>query len=597
MGPSTRRAVARVRASRRYDHDVCESLFKLQSLTDADIHSLLVFVLVIGTVVGYVLATMLAIATLYKVFQVAALTWDTDGDGVVEFSEVKQAFKVLLGFAILRVRDWWNERKGRPTRKDEENYKTMEWRAALYGILDTIKRINNIQYVLLMLLIFWPPKLISGLLNPCYECTDFHLTLVTQLGLILGLQNYTQPSMQDGLNHANATTPNAEAPSAASALLNSSNATAAIFVTNRSAGYNCSHPLQAVGKVSSIDWAASDDAVPTSLMGQKPPARFTLKGGWPRQICPTNDDADGLRYLYPECDELIGSCELAGGAATPINESDPAVIGPPGCQRFVPHPAKPYSIIDYYAPLATSNWSNTNLSSGGVSPWKELPLGRAAQDHTCVRSRPQQKILTTGGFRMSFTFAQSLFWPLVLLLAAKMMSYICLYMPWMKRTRKRNEKLQRTLAKRRAEVRRMTEGGQEFVVKRAAKAKGKEDVAQTALAELNMKNIEKNRDGTKEKKAEVGGKFLTKIKREETASNFKGSPAEGSGVGGSAVGALATIEGPAAPAPAPSMAIVSAGTSGDGEGFVQDLKKLSAAAEEADAAEEAKTKEGEEAGK
>lgn len=168
----------------------------------------------------------------------------------------------------------------------------------------------------------------------------------------------------------------------------------------------------------------------------------------------------------------------------------------------------------------------------------------------------------------------------------KATSYLCLYMPWMKRTRKRNEKLQRTLAKRRAEVRRMTEGGQEFVVKRAAKAKGKEDVAQTALKELTMKNLHKNTDGTKEKKMEVGGKLLAKMKKDEPAAeSFKGTPAEGSGVGQQPL----AIQNQAAPAPAPasSTAVVSAGTSGEGEGFAQDLRKLSAAAEAEEAAEDA----------
>ena len=119
---------------------MCESLFKLQSGTEADVHSLLLALLLIASIIGYVLAVVLAITTLYRIFQVAALTWDTDGDGVVEFHEVMQAFQVLLGFAVIRLRDWWNERKGRPTRKDEENYKTIEWRAALYGLFDTIKR-------------------------------------------------------------------------------------------------------------------------------------------------------------------------------------------------------------------------------------------------------------------------------------------------------------------------------------------------------------------------------------------------------------------------------------------------------------------------
>ena len=41
----------------------------------------------------------------------------------------------------------------------------------------------------------------------------------------------------------------------------------------------------------------------------------------PRITCPTDDDADGLRYLYPECDQLT-QCEMGGANST-------------GCQTYV----------------------------------------------------------------------------------------------------------------------------------------------------------------------------------------------------------------------------------------------------------------------
>lgn len=445
---------------------------------------------------------------------------------------------------------------------------------------------NNIQYILLCLLLFWPRRIIESVLAPCHDCSDFHLTLMTQLGMVLGLQTYTKPPDPpecDGCDAVNAS------DSAITTLNNASSSNTTIFATNRSAGYNCSHPLQAVGRVDSTTPGAP--AVQDSLMGQPRPAAFSLKGGWPRLVCPTADDADGLRYLYPECDELLG-CETAGGANVEpgVNQTAEGVA----CSRFTPHPEKPYSIIDYYAPLPASNWSNPNASDGGVTPWEPSPLGRVLPDPVCVRTAQVQPIVTVGAFRMCFSFAQSLFGPLVFLLIAKIASYFCLYMPWMKKVRKRNEKLQRTLAKRRAEVRRMTEGGQEFVVKRVSKATGRVEVAQTALTELTMKAAKKEEGSQKAKKKEAGAKFLTKMKKEDGTS-FKGSAADGAGVGAQLAITDQSSGVPAgeseAQAQAPSMAIVTAGASGPGaeggsSGFAQEMRQLSAAAEAEDEKEE-----------
>ena len=71
----------------------------------------------------------------------------------------------------------------------------------------------------------------------------------------------------------------------AAGIFNSTNGTA-VFATNRSAGYNCSHPLQAVAKVDSVTPGGA--AVPASLMGQMRPERYSLKNAWPRHICPVN---------------------------------------------------------------------------------------------------------------------------------------------------------------------------------------------------------------------------------------------------------------------------------------------------------------------
>ena len=44
-----------------------------------------------------------------------------------------------------------------------------------------LRSVNNIQFVLLALMLFWPRRLIEAFLAPCHDCTDFHLTLATQV--------------------------------------------------------------------------------------------------------------------------------------------------------------------------------------------------------------------------------------------------------------------------------------------------------------------------------------------------------------------------------------------------------------------------------
>ena len=80
----------------------------------------------------------------------------------------------------------------------------------------------------------------------------------------------------------------------------------AFYSTDRSVGYNCSQPLRGVVR----------ERTPTaaSLMMR------TTRRASPRITCPTDDDADGLRYLYPECDQLT-QCE------TLVNRT--------GCQTYV----------------------------------------------------------------------------------------------------------------------------------------------------------------------------------------------------------------------------------------------------------------------
>ena len=80
-----------------HDDDVCNALFSWQSETDIDLHAFILSVMNIVLFTGIGLASLVMLQRLYVIFQLTALAWDTDGDGVVEFSEVKQAIKVIFG--------------------------------------------------------------------------------------------------------------------------------------------------------------------------------------------------------------------------------------------------------------------------------------------------------------------------------------------------------------------------------------------------------------------------------------------------------------------------------------------------------------------
>ena len=42
------------------------------------------------------------------------------------------------------------------------------------------------QFLLLSFLLFVSPQVIEHMIKPCKECTDFQLTVVTQIGTVLG---------------------------------------------------------------------------------------------------------------------------------------------------------------------------------------------------------------------------------------------------------------------------------------------------------------------------------------------------------------------------------------------------------------------------
>lgn len=229
-------------------------------------------------------------------------------------------------------------------------------------------------------------------------------------------------------------------------------------------------------------------------MNQARPTRYSIYNGFPRLTCPTDDDADGLRFLYPECDELL-PCEFYGGAERPPGENDTQI----GCNRFSPAHGE-YSIDLFYGPRQWANWSDPNQTK----PWVPLELGRALPPTPCIKPFSTE-LGRSGLYRVILLFYHAMLPPIVLLVALKALCRLCLRMPWMARTRKRNEKLQRTAAKRKAEVRRMTEGGQEFAVKRAARITGQVDAAAGVVQQLQ------SNDASKQKKSETANALRGKL--------------------------------------------------------------------------------------
>lgn len=557
-----------------YESDVCNMLFEIQAGNEADIHALFVSlfrIMYIGSLIG---ASYIVLTRLYVIFQLTALAWDTDGDGVVEFHEVAAALRLISTGWLVAIVNLFRKKKEKDP--DAPEPKSIEWKGVLYGVFFSISRIDWMQFTLVTVTLFWPPHVIDMLINPCYECNDFYLTMLTQLGLVLGLKNYTRPDAP--APNPNATMPPSppDAPDAppappspptpfpppspgAPGLLPPTppvnppawNLTLPpsppyIFASDRTVGYNCSHPTQGVAPVD-LSLGAPQPAL--SVMNQPRPGRFSIHNGFPRVTCPTADDADGLRYLYPECEELL-PCEFAGGAERPPGENDTTI----GCNRFMPADGE-YSITLYYYPLQSKNWSDPN------NTWSAHPSGRALANHTCLTDNAYKADMGRAGmYRVLLTFYHAMLPPFCAIIVLKVIGRICLQMPWMARTRKRNLKLQRMAAKRKAEVRRMNEAGQEFAVKRAARNTGKQEVANNILENFKKAAEAQGPAAAGGGKKPAGGDFLAKMKK---TSMIKIAP---------------DVDAAAAPQPA-MLALTQAPAQQDSQpSFAEQMKALSAEA-------------------
>jgi len=595
-----------------YDDDVCESLFYEQSLTDVNLMGLISFVVAFIWIVGVFIVIFAALARTYTIFQLTALAWDTDGDGVVEFSEVRDAIKIIVGGRLRKIQA---KVQGKPPPAVNEE-KKIEWRGVFYGLLWSIRHLNVLLVILILLCIGLPYEIHGALIKPCHECVDIHAVITRQLGLVLGLRHWKPPPnpepWPDGFAvpptmppspffPVNETSPQMPPPSpqmppppqpppsqpplspcpssppiwppdpptpppAHNYVVNTS-APVHIFVSHDSHqyGYNCSEPARVVQY---IDLTRGSPPVPKALMSSVEPNG--LYGGWPRYTCPTSDDADGLRFLYPECDELLG-CETYGGAEIDYDNQT-------GCSRYTPTGLRDYgdgrtvpvqewydsySIVDYYVPSAENNWSAPNYT------WYPLPWGRALPAAiTCI---PPFKTAwgKTAIFRGVLLALKAVVPSLIVFIIVKIACIIALYLPFMHTVRKRNEKLQRTAEKRKAEVRRMTEGGNEFAVKRAAnKAGAQSDVKDAVMDQIKAKASEKNPEykSVKDQKAEMGSKFLKKAKK-ETAPGAAPAPSAPAASGDSTGAGLAI---------APSAAEESPADAPAASKFASDVRALAA---------------------
>ena len=174
-------------------------------------------------------------------------------------------------------------------------------------------------------------------------------------------------SLESIINASNASSLNltaaevaAAAAAAAVAAVAAVNVTENVFLTNRTDGYNCSERFQGVGRISTAQVYATTTAMDQATYHQ-----------YPRSICPHPTDADGLRFLYPDCDELLG-CEVLGGGENFDYLVSTNGTGPDACTRWM----GPLSAAD-----ATDKFQNF---SGPEYMYTPAPRGRLIADEVCA---------------------------------------------------------------------------------------------------------------------------------------------------------------------------------------------------------------------
>uniref|UniRef100_A0A6V2V508 EF-hand domain-containing protein n=2 Tax=Emiliania huxleyi TaxID=2903 RepID=A0A6V2V508_EMIHU len=362
---------------------------------------------------GVVAFLVVACLGMYRMVQTTLLAWDTDGDGIVEFHEVKAVVLLYSRAALAKFRR--SRVDSRPSRASavlsaesapgaegavavgarplsastsrsrpsallaaaELEQARIAPKNAFFGILDAISKLHFFLWALVLWLALYPAAFNSVLLRPCWDCDDLSAALAKGLGQALGL--HTRPSP------ANATD-------------------GGFYFNTTAARYNCSEPLGGVEPL-------LEPAAFLSLMGSAPRAS-ALAADWATSSvapvrCPTADDAAGLRVLYPECDQLL-SCQYGSFPASPppsppLAPVDVSISPPPpstaateyGCIIYTESYANAQPGVDAGEPYVPAEYYRVGLSKTDVeleAGWRRLAPPRCLPSGNW-EARPHRRVL------------------------------------------------------------------------------------------------------------------------------------------------------------------------------------------------------------
>lgn len=184
-------------------------------------------------------------------------SWDKDGDGVdlrdvwkgiKEGGGIKYAFKTLT-----------NLTKDKANQSDTSNDHKIEVWNAVWALIDVFANLQLGRVVLVLFFFAFPPIFYFDVFRPCWDCKDFEAASVHEIGHILGLDHpnmfpdYNIKMDQNQYSCTNVTSPNV------------------------------------VQFSNDID----EDSIMYAYMTHNP------------RSCLTEDDLNGLNFLYPVCHDRI----------------------------------------------------------------------------------------------------------------------------------------------------------------------------------------------------------------------------------------------------------------------------------------------------
>jgi len=395
-----------------------------------------------GMLLGALLVVYLGGFELYAVLQTTLLSWDTDGDGVVELHEVVAALRDMCAILGERLR----KRKGGANKKGFGG-RTIEWRAAAFGLLDVVSKIDLLMWCLTIVLLTLPSAFRSSVFQPCWQCDDLATVLSQQLGNTLGLSPDPTPAVA--------------------------------YKTDREVGYNCTHPTLGLTRATAWDLANS---LPASIMRQP-----TLRP-YPRFTCPTDDDQDGLRFLYPECDVQL-ECELPNASSACLvysgayncedafgcsddgdGSSDAGADADAGAEQTSDVSSRSRRRLSEDG--SSSGANNASNASGADGPIWSTRSSAWSRPLASPRGVDFGEHESSAAFRALLLLVDCLLVPIAALAVAKCAGKLLLLAPCLAEVKQRSRKLQFTAQVRKAEVRRMGQAGQQFMVKQTAKQAG-----------------------------------------------------------------------------------------------------------------------------